>query len=68
MAVSKKTITISLRQGDDRLIDELADHHPLLSRHRAAELALHHGLTALDADRRQLDQAISETANQGRPR
>lgn len=68
MAASKKTITITMREGDCGLLENLAGHHPLLTRHRAAELALHHGLTDMHADRTILDRAIADAAAQGRTR
>ncbi len=66
MVANKRTITISLREGDGRLIDELANHHPLLTKHRVSELALHHGLVELHGDRDLLDSAITDAAAHGR--
>jgi len=68
MAASKKTITITMREGDWGLLADLAGHHPLLTRHRVAEMALHHGLVELHGDRDLLDQAIAAAAAHGRSR
>lgn len=59
---AKRTVTISLRPVDEDRLEELTQHHPLLRRHRVAEMSLHLGLTKMYRDRSLLDRAIEEAA------
>jgi hypothetical protein len=55
---SNDTITVTVHEPDRETLNKLAGQHPLLTKHRVAQVALRVGLRRLDAESGLLDAEL----------